>query len=51
MRTAGVIIFEVAAKYALQVTIINHDDVVKTLSANGAKDFGGLWPHPRYPDS
>ena len=42
MRTAGVIILEVVAKYAPQVMLINNDDMVKTISANGAKDFGVL---------
>ena len=32
------IILEVVAKYAPQVTLINYDDVVKTISANGTND-------------
>ena len=47
MRTTGVIILEVVAKYTPLVTLINNNDVIKTISANGANDALNIRILPR----
>ena len=47
LRSAGVTILEVVAKYTSQVRLINNDDVLKSISANGANNALNIRILPR----